>query len=50
MKCINISIKIFTNYKDLMYFAEGRDLNRRQIKYLNILSEYNIKIIYRSRL
>ena len=32
-----------------MYFAEGRDLSRRQIKYLNMLSEYNIKIIYRSR-
>ena len=30
-----------------MYFVEGRDLNRRQIKYLNMVSEYNIKIIYR---
>ena len=49
LKCINISIKIFTNYKNLMYFAEKRNLSRRQIKYLNMLSEYNIKIIYRSR-
>ena len=32
-----------------MYFAEGRDLSRRQIRYLNMLSEYNIKIIYRSK-
>ena len=32
-----------------MYFAEERNLSRRQIKYLNMLSEYNIKIIYRSR-
>ena len=32
-----------------MYFAEKRDLNRRQIKYLNMLFEYNIKIVYRSR-
>ena len=34
-----------------MYFAKGRDLNRRQTKYLNMLFEYeyNIKIIYRSR-
>ena len=31
-----------------MYFAEKRDLNRRQTRYLNMLSEYNIKIIYRS--
>ena len=49
MKCIDISIKIFTNYKDLIYFAKERDLNRQQTKYLNILSEYNIKIIYRSK-
>ena len=49
LKCINISIKIFTNYKDFIYFAEGRDLSRRQIKYLNMLFEYNIKIIYYSR-
>ena len=32
-----------------MYFAEGRDLSRRQIRYLNMLFEYNIKIIYRPR-
>ena len=49
MKCINISIKIFIDYKDFICFAEGRDLSRRQIKYLNMLSEYNIKIIYHSR-
>ena len=47
MKCIDISIKIFTNHKDLIYFAKKRDLSRRQIKYLNMLFEYNIKIIYR---
>ena len=38
------------NHKGLIYFAEERDLNRRQIKYLNMLFKYNIKIIYRSRL
>ena len=42
-----ISIKIFTDYKNLIYFAEGRDLSRRQTRYLNILFEFNIKIIYR---
>ena len=31
-----------------MYFIEGRDLSRKQIKYLNILFEYNIKIVYHS--
>ena len=33
-----------------MYFVEGRDLNKRQIRYLNMLFEYNIKIVYRSDL
>ena len=42
-----ISVKIFINYKGLIYFAEERDLSRRQIKYLNMLFEYNIKIVYR---
>ena len=41
---------MFANYKDLIYFIEKRNLSRRQIKYLNILFEYNIKIIYRSKL
>ena len=49
MKCINISVKIFIDHKDLIYFAERRDLSRRQIRYLNMLFEYNIKIVYRSR-
>ena len=47
LKCINISVKIFTDHKGLMYFAEGRDLSRRQARYLDILSEFNIKIVYR---
>ena len=38
---------IFTDYKGLIYFAKGRDLSRRQARYLDMLSEYNIKIIYR---
>ena len=32
-----------------MYFAKKRNFNRRQIKYLNMLFEYNIKIVYRPR-
>ena len=38
------------NYKDLIYFIKEDDLNRRQIKYFDMLFKYNIKIIYRSRL
>ena len=37
------------NHKGLIYFIEKRDLNRRQVKYLDMLFEYNIKIIYRSK-
>ena len=35
------------NYKKLIYFVEKRDLSRRQTRYLNILFEFNIKIVYR---
>ena len=44
---MNISVRIFIDYQDLMYFAEGRDLSRRQARYLDMLSEFNIKIVYR---
>ena len=37
------------NYKDFIYFIKKRDLSRRQVKYFDMLFEYNIKIIYRSR-
>ena len=48
LKCTDVSVKIFTDHKGLMYFVEGRDLSRRQTRYLNMLFEYNIKIVYRS--
>ena len=47
LECTNIPIRIFTDHKGLMYFAEGRDLSRRQARYLDILSEFNIKIVFR---
>ena len=46
LECTEIFVKIFTDYKGFIYFAEGRDLSRRQTRYLNILFEFNIKIIY----
>ena len=33
-----------------MYFTKERDLSRGQIKYLNMLFEYNIKVVYRLKL
>ena len=47
LECTDISVKIFTDHQELMYFAEGQDLSRRQARYLDMLSEFNIKIIYR---
>ena len=44
-----MSIKIFINYKDLIYFIKERDLSYYQTRYLNILFEFYIKIIYRLR-
>ena len=41
------AIKIYTDHKSLMYFAESQDLTRRQARYLDILSEFNIRIIFR---
>ena len=36
-------------YKRFIAHRSRRDLSRRQIKYLNMLSEYNIKIVYRPK-
>ena len=43
----DIPVRIFTDHQGLIYFAEGRDLSRRQARYLDMLSEFNIKIVYR---
>ncbi len=48
LECTEVPVKIFTDHKGLMYFAEGRDLSRRQARYLDMLSEFNIKIIYKT--
>ena len=44
LECTDISVKIFTDYKDLIYFTKGRNLSRRQERYLNMLSEFNIGV------
>ena len=47
LECTKVPVKIFIDHKGLIYFAEGRDLSRRQARYLDILLEINIKIQYR---
>ena len=41
------TIKIYTDHQGLMYFAESQELTRRQARYLDILSEFNIRVIFR---
>ena len=44
LKFIELSIKIFTNYKSLKYFMIIKKLTQRQIRWVEKLSEYNFKI------
>ena len=41
------TIKIYTDHQGLMYFAESQELTRRQVRYLDILLEFNIRVIFR---
>ena len=39
-------IQIFIDHQTLKIFMENKQLTRRQVKYLNILSDFNFKIIF----
>jgi len=39
-------IVVFTNHKNLEYFNTTRLLNRRQSRWVEILSQFNFKIVY----
>ena len=43
-----IPVKVFTDHKGLEYFMQAQKLTRRQARYLETLSEFNFKIVYRS--
>jgi len=40
-------IKVFTDHKNLEYFMTTKQLNRRQARWAEFLSEFNFKIMYR---
>ncbi|EIW71197.1 hypothetical protein TREMEDRAFT_26998 [Tremella mesenterica DSM 1558] len=40
-------IKVITDHKNLEYFQSKRQLNRRQMRWLEILGDFNIEITYR---
>jgi transposase InsO family protein len=40
-------VKVFTDHKNLEYFMTTKQLNRRQARWAEFLSEFNFKIMYR---
>lgn len=40
-------IKVLTDHRNLEYFMTNKDLNRRQIRWAEMLSEFDFKIMYR---
>ena len=43
----NNPIKVYTDHKNLEHFMTTKQLNRRQIRWAEFLSEFNFKIMYR---
>ncbi|CUA73040.1 Transposon Tf2-7 polyprotein [Rhizoctonia solani] len=42
-----IPIKILTDHKNLETFSKKKELNRRQMRWMGILADYNYRIVYR---
>ena len=40
-------IKVYTNHKNLTSFLTTKDLNKRQIRWYETLTDYDFEIIYR---
>jgi hypothetical protein len=40
-------VKVYTDHKNLTYFTTSKDLNQRQVRWSEFLSEFNFQIIYR---
>ena len=45
---VDSSIKILIDHKNLKYFMTSKQLNRRQVKWIEFLIEFNFKIAYKS--
>ena len=41
-------VKVYTNHKNLEYFMTTKQLNQRQARWAEFLSEFNFKIMYKS--
>ena len=42
----SLELKIFTDYKNLTYFTTTKVLNRRQVRWSEMLGEYKFQILY----
>ena len=41
-------VQVYTNHRNLKYFIITKQLNQRQVRWIEFLFEFNFKIIYRS--
>jgi len=48
LECTELLIQMFIDHQALKIFMENKQLSRRQANYLDILSEFNFQIIFRS--
>ncbi len=48
LKCIELLIQMFIDHQTLKIFMKNKQLSRRQVNYLNILSKFNFQIIFKS--
>ncbi len=48
LKCTELFIQMFIDHQTLKIFMKNKQLSRRQVNYLNILSKFNFQIIFRS--
>jgi len=48
LEATELPIQMFTDHQALKTFMENKQLTKRQANYLNILSEFNFQIIFRS--
>jgi len=48
LKCTELLIQMFIDHQTLKIFMKNKQLSRRQVNYLNVLSKFNFQIIFKS--
>ncbi len=48
LKCTELFIQMFIDHQTLKIFMKNKQLSQQQVNYLNILSEFNFQIIFKS--